>query len=244
MKLWNSLLGSRGIKRHGQAIVAGERIIREMVRNRPDDLDSLIIPLKWDGRPPQVPASVKVYRLEDALFRELDQFGTHYPLLVVRTPAIETFRPEEQTAAMTLFLPFQDPANLGAVIRSAAAFDVPSLVLLEEAASPYHPKCIRASGGAVFLVSFKRGPSINHISIPGIPLVGLSSDGEPLDRFSFPVPCALLPGMEGPGLPEAAGLDAKVAIPMAAGVESLNAAVAVSIALYEWKRETARSARK
>ena len=238
LKVWRSLQSARGIKRHHLAIVSGERIVSDLLRSHTGDIQACLISNRFQGETPELPGAVKLFRLEDALFQELDMFGTHSPLLVVRVPEIEPFRPSDTPAPLTLFLPFQDPANLGAVIRSAAAFEVPAIVLLEEAASPYHPKSIRASGGAVFSVKLFRGPSIRETDIPGVPLIGLSSDGEPLDAFTFPAPCALLPGMEGPGLPDIPGLAAKLAIPMSPAVESLNATVAVSIALYEWRMQT------
>ncbi len=237
LKLWRSLQSARGIKRYRLAIVSGERIITELLRSHPGDIQAGLISSRWQGELPELPGSVKLFRLEDALFRELDLFGTHYPLLVVRVPEIEPFHPSGTPAPLTLFLPFQDPANLGAVIRSAAAFEVPAIVLLEEAAFPYHPKSIRASGGSVFSVKLHRGPSIHEVKFPGVPLIGLSPDGTPLDAFTFPSPCALLPGIEGPGLPDLPGLAARLAIPMSPSVESLNATVAVSIALYEWRKQ-------
>jgi tRNA G18 (ribose-2'-O)-methylase SpoU len=181
-----------------------------------------------------LPSGVKTYRLESALFNELDTFGTDYPLLVVKVPEIPLYDSSIRTPPLLLLVPFQDPSNVGAVIRSAVAFDLTTIMLLDEAASPYHPKSIRASGGYVFAASFVRGPSIRSIDIPGIPVIGLSSSGVPMSSFTFPEPCALLPGIEGPGLPDAPWLTEKVAIPISPRVESLNAAVATAIALYAW----------
>ena len=141
------------------------------------------------------------------------------------------------TGGPVLLVPFQDPVNVGAVVRSAAAFGVRNVVLLREAATPFHPKSIRAGGSTVFLALFHEGPSIRDIreTFPG-PVVALSMDGEDIDRFEFPETFALLPGMEGQGLPEGIEFDHRVRIPMEPEVESLNAAAATAVALYEWKR--------
>ena len=72
--------------------------------------------------------------------------------------------------------------------------------------------------------------------ITTFPVVALSSDGVPVSRFRFPGTCALLPGVEGPGMPGDIETDYTVSIPMAPDIESLNAAVAVSIVLYEYRR--------
>jgi tRNA G18 (ribose-2'-O)-methylase SpoU len=68
-----------------------------------------------------------------------------------------------------------------------------------------------------------------------LPLIALAAHGRPLAQTRFPDSFYLLTGMEGPGLPPQWQPDA-ISIPMAPGVESLNAAVATAIALYEWRR--------
>jgi 16S rRNA (guanine(527)-N(7))-methyltransferase RsmG len=188
---------------------------------------------------------IPIYRLSSPLYRELDIFGTGTAILLVRTPPIEIWRAEEMASTApgcTLMLPFQDPENTGAVIRSAAAFGVRDVILLQESANPYHPKSIRAGGSAIFRVNYRKGPSIQEIQplaravhLQGIPLITLSMEGTRISQFQFPESFILLPGLEGPGLPEDLRHRA-LAIPMEPGLESLNAATAAAIALYEWRR--------
>jgi tRNA G18 (ribose-2'-O)-methylase SpoU len=132
-----------------------------------------------------------------------------------------------------LLIPFQDPLNVGAVIRSAAAFGYRSIVLLEETATPFHPKSLRAAGSALFSVRLYRGPSIHDLSIIERPLIALSQNGEDISGFVFPKRFALLVGMEGPGLAGAGFHGATVSIAMEQGVESINASVAAAVAMYE-----------
>ena len=98
-------------------------------------------------------------------------------------------------------MPFQDPENAGAVIRSAVAFGVDRVILLLECAHPYHPKTLRASGGAVLHAELWEGPSVEDLP-PELPVVPLSAGGTDIAAFTFPETFALLPGLEGPGLPE------------------------------------------
>ena len=130
----------------------------------------------------------------------------------------------------TLLVPFQDPENVGAVIRSAVAFGVAAIIMLHEAANPYHPKSVRASGAVVFRANLLQGPSIHHLP-ENLPIVPLSKEGKKISDFKFPAKFALLPGIEGPGLPDRYR-KAGVSIPVSPEVESLNAAVATAIALF------------
>lgn len=235
MKELRSLLGGRGIRRHGRALVSGEKAIRDLVRLRPELIEAAAVPDDWRGQLPVLPGGTVTYRLSRELFRELDVHGTAYPLLAAATPDMQPLDADEP-ADILLLVPFQDPSNVGAVIRSAAAFGIECAVLLEEAANPFLPRSIRAAGPHVFTISWRRGPSIRDLGGIGRPLVALAAEGEDIERVQLPPRFALLPGMEGPGVPDTASADITVAIPMEPHVESLNAAVAVSIALYRLYR--------
>ena len=99
------------------------------------------------------------YRFNDPLFKQLDVVGTHSPLLLVKVPEFTPWSDDAAwPAGCTLFVPFQDPENVGSVIRSAAAFGVAQVVLLREAAHPFHPRSSRAAGPALFQVPILTGP--------------------------------------------------------------------------------------
>ena len=95
-------------------------------------------------------------------------------------------------------VPFQDPENVGAVVRSAAAFGAAQVILLAESAHPFHPKALRASGGAALAVILREGPSLSEIP-DELPILSLSAEGTPLQEAEFPPAFGLLAGMEGPG---------------------------------------------
>jgi 16S rRNA (guanine(527)-N(7))-methyltransferase RsmG len=229
------LLGSRGIKKQQRALVAGTKQVNEILERKPVLCEAWISP--GDGFPPPPEASEQLawLQLERHLFEELDIFGTGAPLLLVRSPSMPAWQPQDGLPeGCTVFIPFQDPENVGAAIRSAVAFGAAQVILLAESAHPCHPKSLRASGGAVFHAGLRQGPSLHELP-EELPLVALSADGQDLSRFTFPRSFGLLVGIEGPGLP-AKWKQHALAIPISHEVESLNAATAAAIALYEWSR--------
>ncbi|HEV3164535.1 MAG TPA: 16S rRNA (guanine(527)-N(7))-methyltransferase RsmG [Isosphaeraceae bacterium] len=240
-KVARELLSGRGIRKHGQALLAGTRSITEVLARYRDRV------LGWltgasGPPPPDEHADLLWIRLADPLFRELDTAGTHAPLLLVQVPAFAEWSDSEAwPQGCTLFIPFQDPENVGAVIRSAVAFGVARVVLLREAAHPFHPKSARAAGPALFQVPLLQGPSIHELKAEHAPLIALATDGPELGAEPFPDIFGLVVGVEGPGLPEPLRTGTRLRIPIAVGVESLNAAAAVAVALYEWRRENRAS---
>jgi 16S rRNA (guanine527-N7)-methyltransferase len=227
------LLTPRGIRKQLQSLVFGQKQVMEVLESFPERC------IAWIGRsdktppPESVPEHLSWYQLAPPLFETLDVFGTAYPILLTRIDEIPKWDPAEGLSkGCTLFVPFQDPENVGAVIRSAVAFGAVTIILLAEAANPYHPKSVRASGGMVFKADLREGPSINDLPAD-LPIVPLSGEGKEISEFSFPSSFGLLPGIEGPGLPDRFR-HAAVSIPISEGVESLNAVVATAIALYEW----------
>ena len=230
------LHGGRGVKKQGQTLVCGSRLIGEILERSPRRCRAWISSGDHIPPPEQAPEHVKWLQLAPELFQTLDLFGTRKPLLLCNVPALDVWDPKEEVAdGCSLLIPFQDPENVGAVIRTACALNVDRIILLAESANPFHPKAVRASAGTVFSARLLAGPFLSDLPAD-LPVIALAAAGRPLAQTRFPASFYLLPGMEGPGLPAQWQVDA-VAIPMAPGVESLNAAVATAIALYEWRRD-------
>lgn len=231
-------LTGRGIRKQDAALVAGSKIVHDVLSLSPELCRAWISTATQSPPPAELPAHAEWYELSSRLFQKLDVAGTGAPLLLINTPAIEPWRPEDGfVEGCNLFVPFQDPENVGAVIRSAVAFGVQRVILLSECAHPFHQKALRASGGAVFLANLLEGPSVNELP-DTLPIVPLSTEGNDVARFEFPERFGLLPGVEGPGLPERFRARA-LSIPMAGDVESLNAATAAAVAMYAWSRSKA-----
>jgi RNA methyltransferase, TrmH family len=128
----------------------------------------------------------------------------------------------------------RDPGNVGAVLRSALAFGAACVVVGPGTADPFSPKAVRASMGAVFAVPLARARSVDELPRPAVALEARA--GESLAAIGGGAPGSLLVGGEREGLPAGvvAACDAVAHIPIA--TESLNAAMAASIALYEFSR--------
>ncbi len=226
------LLGGRGVRKHGEAILSGPRLCDEMLARFPDRVAGWLTDAK--GAPPPA-ESIVWYRFSDSLFKALDVVGTHSPLLVVKVPHFEPWSDDlPWPAGCTLFVPFQDPENVGAVIRSAAAFGVARVVLLREAAHPFHPRSSRAAGPALFQVPLFKGPALAGLHSARVPLIALDTTGPELFAAGFPDTFGLVVGVEGPGLPPSLRQGERRRIAIEPGVESLNAAAAAAIALYVW----------
>jgi tRNA G18 (ribose-2'-O)-methylase SpoU len=233
-KMFVRLLKGQGMKKHGLALISGRKQAVEVVGAFPERCRGVILgkgAVSFEGLPEDTPR----YILSGNLFREVDIHGTGPPILLVRVDPLPIWRGESRTPGCTLFVPFQDPANVGAVIRCAAGFGVSRVVLLKESAHPFHHKSVRAAGSSVLKVPLFEGPSIEELGTTGFPIITLSAKGENIGGYRFPSSFGLLPGLEGPGLPREVGHFPALAVPMEPGVESLNAAVATAIALYAWR---------
>ncbi len=133
-----------------------------------------------------------------------------------------------------------DPANAGTLLRSADAFGCAGVVFGRLGVDPYHPKVVRASMGAVFrlTLSVADPPDARAAAArAGVRILGLAANGIRLSEEGWQPPLALLVGHERRGLGRWESLCERVlAIPMVPPAESLSAAVAGSIALYEAAR--------
>jgi TrmH family RNA methyltransferase len=149
----------------------------------------------------------------------------------------------------------QDPGNVGTILRTAAAFGATGAVTAASGqsgtASPFSPKALRASAGAAFHLPILPGMSLaillTQLKIANVRTLASSvrepHEGEPRVLSPWEVdwcePVALLVGNEGAGLPEEVeqSADARIRIPMASGIESLNAAAAAAVLFYEAARQ-------
>lgn len=140
----------------------------------------------------------------------------------------------------------QDPGNLGTILRSAEAFGATGVVSLPGTVSAWNAKAVRASAGSVFrvpLISAGIDECAARLNQNGVKLWTTSArDARPAPDINLTVPVAVLIGNEGNGVADgiAARADGALTIPCPGPVESLNAAVAASVLLYEAAQQRSR----
>jgi TrmH family RNA methyltransferase len=139
----------------------------------------------------------------------------------------------------------QDPGNLGTILRSAEAFGATGIVSLPGTVSAWNAKAVRASAGSVFrmpVIAASEAECFEQLKKAGVMVLATTSRGATsADRAQLTAPSALIIGNEGNGVPKnlIAKADGEITIPCPGPVESLNAAVAASVLLYEASRQRA-----
>jgi TrmH family RNA methyltransferase len=132
----------------------------------------------------------------------------------------------------------QDPGNVGALLRTAAALGVNAVLAMPGTVDLWNGKVVRSAMGAIFhrpALSCDWDALDAFLTARAIPLWGADAGGDPLDGTRAPASLALAMGNEGAGLSDAARsrVIRRIAVPIASDIESLNVAVAAGILLYQ-----------
>ena len=222
-----SLKEKKGRRRTGTFLVEGHKMVREAVASGMDVV-RLILREDYAGETYGLPA-VRLGR--DAFAAVCDE----------KTPqgiAAEVVIPERSVqppqGRCLLLDGLQDPANVGAIIRTAVAAGYED-VYLAGCADPFSPKSVRASMSGVFFARIMQGTQEEILSaIAGMSVIAADMGGEDVFSYVAPEKFCLAVGSEGSGLSALvrSRADVTVRIPMDARTESLNAAVSAGILMY------------
>ena len=229
------LTSKRERERLGLFVSDGTKLLEEAVRHCPG-LHTVFLS---DGTEARVPESCRVVRVSREVMEAISPMeNPQGAVFLCKLPEKREFRPEK---GMLLLDGIQDPGNLGTILRTADAWNVP-VALLEGCADPFSHKVVRSSMGAVF-----RTPVITasweqvHAACQaaGIPIAVTALEEGAVDiRQAALSKMAVVIGSEGQGvrreIMEAA--EHKLIIPMNPHCESLNAAVAAAITMWQMKR--------
>ena len=230
------LLSSRKAREEAGVFVSdGTKLLQEAVKYF-DGLDTVILS---DGVEATVPENVKVIRVPGDVMESISPMQSPQgALFLCRLPEKTGFVPKR---GMLILDGIQDPGNLGTMLRTADALDVP-VCLLGGCADPYSHKVVRSSMGAVFrtpVVQSTWEEVQSACKTAGIPVAVTALSDRAVDLRSADVAqMAVVIGSEGQGVRkeilEAA--DAELIIPMNPHCESLNAAVAATIVMWQMKK--------
>lgn len=230
------LISSRKAREEAGLFVSdGTKLLSEAVRWYPG-LDTVILS---EGVQAEVPDSVRRIRVPEDVMASISPMETPQgALFLCRLPEKKEFVP---TPGMLLLDGIQDPGNLGTILRTADALDIP-VALLEGCADPFSHKVVRASMGAVFRVQpilstwTEVSEECRQAAIP-IGVTALSERAKDLRQADLKS-MAVVIGSEGRGVRQEIldSADAELIIPMNPHCESLNAAVAATIVLWQMKQ--------
>lgn len=237
-------LAQPGRAKGGRAGIEGPKLIEEALRS------GLAVPCVLVAQESQrlleglaLPPKTEVLLLPKAFLDAALTTETPQPVAALVEPPewswADLLGSKSGRALILVLAGLQDPGNLGTILRSAEAFGATGVVSLPGTVSEWNPKAVRASAGSVFRVPvvaetaeecFTRSRKAD-VKIWTTALRGAKA----ADGIDLAQPTAFLVGNEGGGVPKelAAMTDGAVTIPCPGPVESLNAAVAASVLLYE-----------
>lgn len=149
----------------------------------------------------------------------------------------------EQKPSLVLLDEIQDPHNVGAIIRSAAAFGCSGVLIPERNQAQLTGAVIKVSAGMAFRMPIISIGNVNQalraLKDIGFWTYGLAMDGTSLSQETFDAPAVFIVGNEGDGIRTKTLelCDVRIAIPMHSRTESLNAAASTAVVLYEWSKQ-------
>ncbi len=189
--------------------------------------------------------NTRVVAVSDNVFQRLA--ATEAPqgvIALVRPPAWTLDQLVRGKPLVVVLDGVQDPGNAGAIIRASEAFGATGAAFLKGSVNPYNPKCLRASAGSTFRLPVAAG--IEHSLLSAalkqkeVTLYAAFPRGsKTITQADFRGSCAILIGSEGRGVTSRIGKTAVAIRIPTSGVESLNAAVAAGVLLYEAQRQRA-----
>jgi TrmH family RNA methyltransferase len=239
-----------GSDAQGRVRIEGPKLVRDAVRShllvdevyvsescrRDPDIQNLLR---------QIPGAPEIVEISDRLFPSI--VSTEHPqglLALARMPSVQLHALLSSSSMLLVGCELQDPGNLGTLLRSAEAFGVEGVLLTRTSVNPLNEKVVRASAGSIFrlpcLGGFENTELLRHLERSNFHFAAATPKAaidfrkvDYRDRF------ALILGNEGKGLSEEvlSRVQTRIHIPMTAGIESLNVAVAASIILCEAARQ-------
>ena len=236
---WRSLKDKKGRDALDAFLVEGTKMVAEALSSGfpvravllREDADSV----------PDLPPSVPAFRLPSHVFRSVCDTKTPQGIAAVVSRRVLPLSGSRILALDGI----QDPGNMGTMIRTADAAGFDGLILSPDCTDIFSPKVLRATMGSIFRVSFAFPPDLSaalrDLRGKGFSVLSSQLDGEPFyERKNVASSFVLIVGNEGNGIsaPVRAEATHRLRLPMRGGAESLNAAVAAGIMMYDLTKNT------
>lgn len=224
--------------RGGFVFLEGERIVFESIKGGMEAEYFLIS----EDYGKEIETDVRVNLVSKSVFKSIsDTKNPQGIAAVLKKPTIKRISDLLKTTNNNVFLldRIQDPGNLGAIIRSADAFGIRDIILSQGTVDPYNPKVLRATMGSIFRVSLyhleKDREDLNILKKNGYKIFGaVVEGGKSLSKIKFDIKNLIIIGNEANGISQdlLSQIDQGLTIEMKGTQESLNAAIAASIIMY------------
>ena len=225
----------------GTFIIEGWRGIDTLLKHesRQYTLEQLIISTEW-AADPRLPESIETTLVPDFIFEKISDVKNAQGLLALVRHSPSPFEFFPDTGRYLLLDSIRDPGNLGTLIRSAVGAGFDGILLYGDCVEPFNPKVIRSTMGTFAFVNIwtVSRPDIEQLMKTGYELcVTTGHDGDSLYETAFTKKSVLVIGSEAHGVTDELMQLAtkKITIPLAAACESLNAAIAGSICMFQIK---------
>jgi TrmH family RNA methyltransferase len=241
-------IGRGGLTSQGWCVAETVHLLEEALRSRCRVRQVLAAESASDRLPPL--DGIRLAILPDGLLQKISGTETSQGVIaLVEPPEWKLEQLFAGPALVAVLDGLQDPGNAGAIVRAAEAFGASGAIFLKGTASPFNPKTLRASAGSLFRVPFLYGmdPASAHAAFgehrvklyAAVP-ARTGAEVRAIADADLTAACALIIGNEGRGVSaDWRGAAEGVSIPTVA-VESLNAAMAAGIVLYEARRQRSR----
>ena len=238
----------------GMVAIEGDHLLEEALRSGMV-LKTVFVSERREA-PKMVPRGVEVMRLTEEVFGSVVETQSPQGVAALLVPPVwvleDVMGSGESAALILIAVGLQDPGNLGTLVRSAEAFGASGVLTTPGTVSAWNQKALRASVGSVFRVPVVGvdASEVEGLKRRGVRLLAaVGEDGAGVveaQQMDFTTGCAVIIGNEGSGLGQewVEMCDARVTIPCPGPVESLNAAVAGSLLLYEASRQRGRRTRE
>lgn len=226
----------------GLFLCEGEHMVGEAAKNVPGDVRTVFVAQESEEKYAALLESLPqatCYAVPESVLQAISQVKT--PQGIAATVMLpRTVHPEELGDKVILLENVQDPGNVGTILRTADAAGFQTCILTPGCADPFSPKALRATMGSVFRVPCVQTDdavqTVRTLKTAGYAVLASVLDGEDFyNRPKLPQKLCIIIGNEGAGITPQTVAEAtrRFRLPMRGGAESLNAAVAAAILMYE-----------